>query len=248
MGLRLIVAGAVWFAWALSAQAGDYIHMCRTADPRFEIHDETLYAKADSNQTAIAYQTLDKNTVSERRGYCMARGKRYGFEAQNYTLRIRFQYQGSTIETRADCELASDGLPAAFTCEREVVEFQSGPNGGGGSTAGGPTLWNHNGSLMRLEADGAIRRFVYDQPRPGMVRAGARPGDIVFEGQRNGATYVGTAYIFSKSCGRVPYPVAGNVSTDQRAVVVEGQAPRLGAGCNVKSYRRDRLSFELIGR
>lgn len=246
----LAVVSLVCCAFATTAHASDYVHSCTTADPRFEINDEALFVKSDPNQAAIDYQTLDKTMISERRGYCLVRGNRYGFEAQNYTLRIRFAYQGSAIETTAKCELASDGLPVSFNCDREVIEFETGfgAGGSGGNANGGPTTWNHNGSVMRLEADGNVRRFVYDQPRSGMVKAGARSGDIVFEGQRNGATYSGTAYIFSKSCGRVPYPVAGNVSADQRAVVLEGQAPRLGSGCQVKSYRRDRLSFELMGR
>ncbi|MEO1205553.1 MAG: hypothetical protein AAFV45_04410 [Pseudomonadota bacterium] len=241
----IAVVSLVCCGLAVKADASDYQHSCTTADARFEIQDETLFVRSDPNQRAIPYQVLDKTMVSERRGYCVAGGKNYGFEAQTYTLRIRFDYQGATLETMAQCDLASDGLPASVNCEREVTTFLSG---GGEAVATGPTMWNHNGSVMRLEAEGNLRRFVYDRPRAGMVKAGARSGDVVFEGQRTGATYSGTAYIFSRSCGQVPYPVAGNVSADQRAVVLEGQAPRLGANCQVKSYRRDRLSFELMGR
>ncbi|MCH9807610.1 MAG: hypothetical protein K0U74_07760 [Alphaproteobacteria bacterium] len=243
-GLALLFSGA-------QASAGDYYDACKTDDPRFEINDGALYAKSDPNQSEIAYETLDKTTTSERRGYCVARGKRFKFEGRESTQRIRFNYRGSTIETIANCEYASSGLPAAFNCEREVVTFESGSGGNGtgsGSGSAGATLWNHNGSVMRLEADGNMRSFVYDEPRPGMVRQGARPGDVVFEGERSGMTYSGTAYIYSKRCGRVPYPVSGNVAADQQAVLLEGQAPRLNRNCQVNSYRRDRLSFELIGR
>jgi len=81
-----------------------------------------------------------------------------------------------------------------------------------------------------------------------VVNVGARPGDIVFEGTRDGQTYSGTAYIFSKSCGRVAYMVAGNVSADERSVLLEGQAPLLDAQCQPIAYRRDQLRFDLIGR
>ena len=245
--IAIAAASVLLVSAARQASAGESYNACKTADTRFEINDDALYAKSDPKQTEINYETLDKTTTSERRGYCVSRGKRFAFEGRDSTLRIRFNYQGSTVETIATCEYASSGLPAAYNCEREVVTFDSSKNGNG-SGSGGATLWNHNGSIMRLEADGNMRSFVYDEPRPGMLRQGAKSGDIVFEGERSGMTYTGTAYIFSKRCGRVPYPVSGNVASDQKAVVLHGQAPRLNRSCNVKSYRSDRLSFELIGR
>ena len=240
---------AVLLAHAAPASAGDYYNACTTTDPRFEIQDDVLVAKSDPRQEPIDFQVLDKTTTSERRGYCVSRGKRFNFESRNASMRIRFSYRGSTIETMANCEFASSGLPAAYDCEREVVTYtDSGGRDGVPGRSSSATLWNHNGSIMRLEADGNMRRFVYEEPRPGMVRQGAKPGDVVFEGRRNRMTYSGTAYIFSKRCGRVAYPVSGRVAADQQAVVMRGRAPRLDRNCNVKSYRRDRLSFELIGR
>ncbi|MGE3914981.1 MAG: hypothetical protein AB7F78_04715, partial [Hyphomicrobiaceae bacterium] len=131
-----------------------------------------------------------------------------------------------------------------------VVTHDSSRNSTSGSTA--PTTaakgsyWTHNGSRLRLEANGAERRFVYDLPRRGMLDAGANPGDAVFEGRREGATYSGTAYVLSKACGRVGYQVAGNISADERSVVVEGQVPLHGPGCSVRAYRRDVLRFDLL--
>ena len=244
----MAAAFSVLLVHAVPATASDYSNTCTTADPRFEIHDDVLYAKSDQLRKSIGFEVLDKSTISERRGYCVSRGKRFGFESRSSTMRIRFDYRGRSVETMASCEFASSGLPAAFNCEREVVTFgDSSEHGGGPGRSRGATLWNHNGSVMRLEAEGNMRRFVYEEPRPGMVRQGARPGDVVFEGERNRMTYSGTAYIYSRRCGRVAYPVTGNVAADQRAVVMLGQAPRLDRNCNVKSHRRDRLSFELIG-
>lgn len=236
------------------AAASDFMHTCRTADGLFELNDDELYASTNASGRPIPYQSVRMTILAERRGYCIAAGNQYQFESRSYVHRIRFDNGGGPIEVDALCEFAADGLPAAYTCEREVVTFQTGGAGGQpgnlpvNGSAGAPTAWNHNGSVMRLEADGAARRFVYDVPRKGMIAAGARAGDVVFEGSREGATYSGTAYIFSKSCGQVGYPVAGNVSSDERSVVLEGQAPRLGADCAVKSYRRDRLQFDLLGR
>jgi len=153
------------------------------------------------------------------------------------------------VQVDALCELASDGLPAAYKCDREVVTLDTKSDQ---SVVPPPTpnasIWDHNGSRLRLESSGSERRFVYEQPRRGMRDAGAAPGDTVFEGRREGRTYTGTAYIFSKACGKVAYQVAGNISQDERQVVLEGQAPSLGADCKTRSYKRDELVFELIAR
>jgi hypothetical protein len=35
------------------------------------------------------------------------------------------------------------------------------------------TIWDHNGSIMYLVANGSSREFYYQKPRPGMLDAGA---------------------------------------------------------------------------
>lgn len=114
------------------------------------------------------------------------------------------------------------------------------------SLAGAPTAWNHNGSTMRLVADGARRKFLYDSPRPGIISEGVTPGALLFDGVRNGEVYRGTAYIFSRRCGRRPYEVSGSVGADQRSVVMTGQAPVLGRNCEVVGSKADTLVFELL--
>jgi hypothetical protein len=60
-----------------------------------------------------------------------------------------------------------------------------------------PTLWSHNGSVLYLVAKGTLREFHYKEPRPGMLRAGAYPGALVFRGQSNDHQYSGTAFVFN---------------------------------------------------
>lgn len=110
-----------------------------------------------------------------------------------------------------------------------------------------PGQWNHNGSSMTLVVDGPRRQFFYENPRPGMVTAGARRGSLLFSGRKSGDTYTGTAYIFHHRCGPQPYHVSGPVSADQRSVTMTGQAPRLDAQCNVVGYRDDVLVFNFMG-
>jgi hypothetical protein len=166
-------------------------------------------------------------------------------------LRIRFLEKGQTVELDALCELAADGLPAAYACEQEVVtsersvaDASQAPQPG----AAVSTLWTHNGSVMRLVASGASRSFVYEVPRRGLVEVGVKPGDVVLEGRREGQTYTGTAFIFTQACGRVGYPVSGQVLEGERRVVVTGEAPLMGPGCTPRAYRHDRLQFDLVRR
>ena len=109
----------------------------------------------------------------------------------------------------------------------------------------GRSYWDHNGSLMHLEAKGAERRFYYEQPRELMQRAGAKNGTLLFEGRKDANSYVGTARIFAGECGSFTYSVSGPISEDQRTVVMTGQAPRIDlATCRVIGHRDDRLVFE----
>ena len=65
------------------------------------------------------------------------------------------------------------------------------------------TMWDHNGSLMYLIANGSSREIFYEKPRSGMVEAGAKAGYLLFRGEVSNGQYSGTAYIFNPQCGQV---------------------------------------------
>lgn len=108
------------------------------------------------------------------------------------------------------------------------------------------TFWEHNGSTVYLLAKGETREFYYHEPRPGMIAAGARQGTLLFSGISSGGGYSGTAYIFRAGCGRFPYQVSGPILDDYERVVLQGQAPRVGANCRIQGYFTDMLEFSLI--
>jgi clan AA aspartic protease (TIGR02281 family) len=114
------------------------------------------------------------------------------------------------------------------------------------TTPRNPTLWDHNGSVMYLIASGSSREFYYKEPRPGMLEAGARPGSLLFRGQTTNGQYFGTAFIFDRLCGQLPYQVSGPILNGYDRVVLMGQAPRLGPNCIVNSYVTDTLEFTLL--
>jgi hypothetical protein len=112
---------------------------------------------------------------------------------------------------------------------------------------GQPSVWDLNGSNMYLSANGARREFRYHIVRPGLEEAGVQPGTLWFQGTRNGDQYVGTAYVFSKTCGALPYAVTGSVSADGQTITISGSAPFVGEdGCVIEGYRPTSDELHLV--
>lgn len=93
------------------------------------------------------------------------------------------------------------------------------------AAASADSCWTHNGSLMRLKANEAERRFLYEKPKAGLAAAGVRKGTLLFNGVKGGNWYSGTARVFSKSCPGSPleYQVEGPVNAAQTRVEVTGE-------------------------
>lgn len=102
------------------------------------------------------------------------------------------------------------------------------------------SLWNHNGSVLRLQAVGRSRRFYYVEPGAGLP---AKSGDMVFEGVREGLTYSGRSFHFSEKCTPIAYHVKGSVSPDETTVKMRGRRPRSDAQCHIVSYVDEELVF-----
>src|SRR5690348_11457983 len=105
------------------------------------------------------------------------------------------------------------------------------------------TLWDHNGSVMYLIANGASREFYYQKPRPGMLDAGARPGSLLFRGEINSGEYSGTAYIFNPLCGPIPFEVKGLSRDGDDRIVLTGEVPRVGHNCRASGSYTSTLEF-----
>ena len=140
--------------------------------------------------------------------------------------------------------LTEDGCePVTRNVRQLAVEPPTAP------PAPSSTLWRHNGSTMRLVSDGSRRQMLYEVPSDVMLGAGARPGTLLFDGERHGDTYTGTARLFSSACGVNTYQVRGTVSPDQRRVELRGLARRLDRiTCQPTAPFEDVLVFELIER
>jgi hypothetical protein len=108
------------------------------------------------------------------------------------------------------------------------------------------TIWDHNGSVMSLVANGSSREVYYQKPRPGMLDAGAHPGSLLFRGEVNNGQYLGTAYIFNPHCGPIPFEVKGPIRDDEKRIVLMGQAPRVGRDCRPYGSYTSNLEFRRL--
>jgi hypothetical protein len=109
-----------------------------------------------------------------------------------------------------------------------------------------PTIWDHNGSVMYMVANGSLREFYYQKPRPGMLDAGAHPGSLLFRGHANDGKYLGTAYGFNPHCGPIPFEVKGPILDDDERIVLTGQAPRVGRKCRSYASYTSNLEFRRL--
>ena len=137
-----------------------------------------------------------------------------------------------------------------ITASPPVTTSSSSEPAGRPSNSPGPRLWEHNGSVLELVADGAQRTFQYQQPKPLLRSTGVKPGTVLFRGRREGARYIGTAYFFPKACGGrgQPYEVSGDIASDEKTVTLRGRPSIVNSNCETTG-RRDAhdLIFTYLG-
>jgi hypothetical protein len=190
------------------------------------LHDDTQMTDYRGIYEAI---TLDTATAAARSlfGKFVASDTHPGAEQRVAAIREGY-LNGSPCSSRVMVNVPDSGSPPA------------------GLTNSNVNLWDHNGSMVRLSADGAIRKFYYESPHAGLESVGIRKGTLLFTGIRSANSYSGTAYVFSR-CGPKPYQVSGPVSDDQRQVTLYGKVPVTDANCKIASWRDDTLVFTFTG-
>ncbi|PWK59095.1 hypothetical protein [Roseicyclus mahoneyensis] len=114
-----------------------------------------------------------------------------------------------------------------------------------------PWFYDHNGSVMRLDIDGARFIVTYDRPRTGLADVGVVPGTVLFEGVTEGPNYVGgMAWVFSRRCGNIDYYVYGPLIPGS-SFTLTGAAPVRDATCRIVDNSMDgpngRLVFTAMG-
>jgi hypothetical protein len=243
---------AVLIVLPMTAGASDYSNECKSADGVYVVEDGQLFRAADKDRKSkLTYAIVEEQVLEESRGLCFssnpeARGASYRNVFRKARQVLAIDRPGDTpVRITVMCELAASGLPAAFSCDREQTTMsRKTPGPAVRYTLGSPGTWSHNGSVMRLDADGQTRRLVYMNPRDGLRRVGVSGETTLFDGERMGNTYKGTARWFSATCGEQPFAVTGSVNAEESRIELTGDAPRLDAGCKPAGTRKERLVFE----
>lgn len=109
---------------------------------------------------------------------------------------------------------------------------------------GKESFWDHNGSLMRLQASGPSRVFSYEVPSQKMHKTGVRKGTVLFTGYRHDDLYTGTSRVFSRYCEEpLEYQVQGRV-VNEKYIVLYGQREVYAPGCiPTGRMTQDKLEF-----
>ena len=77
-----------------------------------------------------------------------------------------------------------------------------------------------------------------------MLPASRAIRELLFEGERQGSRYVGTARIFKAGCGERTFPVEGAVSANDSQIVLAGKVARFDEACGNGPVVDQRLVFE----
>lgn len=116
------------------------------------------------------------------------------------------------------------------------------------TSASADSCWDHNGSVMRLQAQGNSRWFYYERPKSSLRAAGVRRGTLLFNGRKSGDWYSGTARRFSRYCPGEPleYFVEGPVARSQTRVTVRGTREVYERCRPTGRYTEDTLVFTYL--
>jgi hypothetical protein len=105
----------------------------------------------------------------------------------------------------------------------------------------------HNGSEIEMEDRGDFIHITYTKPRPSLATLGIVKGTLLFSGRHEGDFVYGVAYTFKANCPPAAYTVRG-IFDPQRNLVLVGNAPKRGFGCEIVGYSEfagnNRLVFE----
>jgi hypothetical protein len=110
----------------------------------------------------------------------------------------------------------------------------------------GMSRWSQDGSIVDLSANGATRKFVIEVPDTSHKSTGAVKGAVLFAGTKNADRYEGKAYRYFVNCKALAYDVIGEISADEKRVVLRGKAPELDAKCKVTGYGETSTTFDFV--
>jgi hypothetical protein len=136
---------------------------------------------------------------------------------------------------------AASGAPAARATQAPAV--QQPASQASAHQGPGREHWSFDGSILKMVAEGRLRKFFYLQPGPEAEAAGVQRGDLLLEGNVSDQRITGTVYSHGGRCGRIPYRVDGTIRDNNRRLELQGQKPQVDGGCKVVGTVLDALTF-----
>jgi len=95
----------------------------------------------------------------------------------------------------------------------------------------------YDGIPMSVAADPEGVEIRYsDSPPPSLRETGVLPGSLLVKGIWENKILIGEAFVFSKGCPAIPYPIRGLIDLG-RDLVVLGQIPTVIANCQASEYK-----------
>ncbi len=105
--------------------------------------------------------------------------------------------------------------------------------------------WSLDGSTLNLVADGDLRKYYYFQVQSEAEATGAKKGSLLIEGKTFGTHFLGTAYKYTSTCGRVPFRVDGMFRDNNNRLELQGQSPRVDAYCKMEGTEMTSLTLKV---
>lgn len=103
----------------------------------------------------------------------------------------------------------------------------------------------HNGSGVEMEDRGEFIHITYMEPRSSLAALGVVKGTLLFSGRHEGDSVYGVAYTFKANCPPAAYAVQGQFDSQSNLVLV-GNAPKRGFGCDIVGYSEFSASNRLV--
>jgi hypothetical protein len=104
---------------------------------------------------------------------------------------------------------------------------EDAPIGGTWNPPSGRSIWEVDKSRVYLLPKGGEREFYLLEPTQELLAQGARPGSLLFKGQKESGGYVGKLYVYSATCPVLSYDVRGSILNEDNTVELTGKAPRI---------------------
>lgn len=223
------------------------------------------YRYLHMNMQGLKVKVGDRVTQGQVIGFMY---KDFGFDANNRpvptTLHLHFEHWKNIsgkgfIPVPVYCDLIvayerdrggkSTMIGGGQRCEGAAAPGSS-PTLPGPMTATEPeanvaSYWTSGESEVGLIASGASRSFVYTSPAPALAQV-VRPGDVLFQGRKDGDRYIGRARVLGDTCGAEPFDVTGPVTASGHRVEVSGSRMRQGANCGQPGAQLVTLRFDFV--